>query len=128
MEFELPVKQDYLGGYKKSLAVLLLFIETSFACSCILCSNVAFHHSDAKRGLQQAEVLSSQSDFRPVVTAVTLYGQEWKGKSVLFIVDNQSVINSIYSKEGHLIYLIKLLVFLQSTIILGFTQTHTRKT
>ena len=53
----------------------------------------------------------------PVVLAAALYGREWKGKIVQFIVDNLAVVEIIkatYSRESHLMHLIKLLVFFAS--------------
>lgn len=53
----------------------------------------------------------------PVVLAAALYGREWRGKVVQFVVDNLAVVEIIratYSKEPHLMHLIRLLVFFAS--------------
>lgn len=50
----------------------------------------------------------------PVVIAAALYGREWVGRLVQFWVDNAAVvdiIHSTYSRESHLMHLVRLLVF-----------------
>ena len=65
----------------------------------------------------------------PVVLAAATFGQEWKGKVVQFVVDNEAVVEVIkatYSKELHLMHLIRLLVFLPVNITSG-SRHHTFK-
>ena len=45
----------------------------------------------------------------PLVAVAALYGKEWSGKIVCFIIDNLAVahvVQSTYIKEPHLMYLI----------------------
>jgi len=51
----------------------------------------------------------------PVVIAAALFGHQWQGHLVQMVVDNMSVVqvlNSTYSKDPHLMQLIRILVFL----------------
>lgn len=50
----------------------------------------------------------------PVVITAAIFGKEWAGKTVQFVVDNKAVVDIIqsgYSKESHLMHLIRLLTF-----------------
>ena len=63
----------------------------------------------------------------PVVMAVATFGQQWVGKVVQFVVDNKAVVEVIratYSKDLHLMHLIRLLVFFASIYYFWFTATH----
>ena len=63
----------------------------------------------------------------PVVVAAGIFGRLWKGKTVQFIVDNKSVVdilNSGYSKEAHLMHMIRVLVFLASHFQFWFMAAH----
>lgn len=63
----------------------------------------------------------------PVVIAAALYGNQWAGKVVLFKVDNMSVvgiIQDIYSRESHLIHLVRLLSFFAAHYGFWFTSEH----
>lgn len=63
----------------------------------------------------------------PVVTAAAIYGREWKGKVVLFVVDNLAVVEIIrptYSKEPHLMHLIRLLTFFAALFDFWFYAEH----
>uniref|UniRef100_A0A1X7TWS8 Reverse transcriptase RNase H-like domain-containing protein n=1 Tax=Amphimedon queenslandica TaxID=400682 RepID=A0A1X7TWS8_AMPQE len=49
-----------------------------------------------------------------VVMAAALFRRSWKGKLVVFSVDNEAVVyilSKTHSRESHLIHLIRLLVF-----------------
>ena len=49
----------------------------------------------------------------PVVLATATFGDQWAGKVVQFVVDNMAVvevINVTYSKDLHMMHLIRLLV------------------
>ena len=62
-----------------------------------------------------------------VVVVVALYGPQWRGKIVQFVVDNLAVVqvlNSTYSSNNHLMYLIRLLVFLASHHNFWFSSIH----
>ena len=63
----------------------------------------------------------------PVVLAAATFGQGWKGKVVQFVVDNEAVVEVIkatYSKELHLMHLIRLLVFFACKYHFWFTASH----
>ena len=63
----------------------------------------------------------------PVVAAAALYGREWRGRWVEFVVDNRAVvdiINNTHSKESHLMHLIRLLVFLACHYDFWFKAAH----
>ena len=63
----------------------------------------------------------------PVVIPAALYGPQWKGKIVLFVVDNTAVVevlNSTFCRDSHLMHLIHLLVFLASYHNFWFTAKH----
>ena len=62
-----------------------------------------------------------------VVVAAALYGPQWSGKIVQFVVDNLAVVqvlNSTYSSNNHLMHLIRLLVFLASYHNFWFSSIH----
>ena len=51
----------------------------------------------------------------PVVLACAIWGQEWKGTTVVAHVDNQgavAVLNAGYSKEGQIMHLMRCLFFI----------------
>ena len=57
----------------------------------------------------------------------TIYGPQWKGKTVLFVVDNTAVVEvlkSTFCRDSHLMHLIHLLVFLASYHNFCFTAKH----
>ena len=63
----------------------------------------------------------------PVVLAAATFGHQWSGKVVEFIVDNEAVvevINATYSKDLHLMHLIRLLVFLAARHNFWFMASH----
>ena len=63
----------------------------------------------------------------PVVLAAATFGRIWPGKIVQFVVDNKavvSVLNSIYSKEVHIMHLVRLLVFFAARYNFWFSATH----
>ena len=65
----------------------------------------------------------------PVIIAATCFGREWSGKVVEFIVDNEAVVEVLkatYSKDFHLMHLVRLLVFFASTYDFWFKATHIR--
>ena len=63
----------------------------------------------------------------PVVLAAATFGDQWAGKVVQFVVDNMAVVEVIkatYSKDLHMMHLIRLLVFFASKYNFWFTATH----
>ena len=45
----------------------------------------------------------------PVVVAAAVFGKEWKGKVIKFVVDNKAVVEVLksgYSKEAHLMHMV----------------------
>ena len=63
----------------------------------------------------------------PVVVAAALFGHEWRGLLVEFKVDNMTVVhvlNNTYSKDQHLMHLIRTLVFLASRFEFWFSASH----
>lgn len=63
----------------------------------------------------------------PVVIAAALYGRKWEGKIVQFKVDNAAVVDIIqgtYSREPHLMHLVRLLVFFAAARGFWFTAEH----
>ena len=63
----------------------------------------------------------------PVVVAAALYGKEWKGKVVEFVIDNMAVVEIVrsgYSREAHLMHLIRLLVLIACRHQFRFTASH----
>ena len=63
----------------------------------------------------------------PVVLAAATFGHQWSGKVVQFVVDNAAVVEVIkatYSKELHLMHLIRLLVFFAAKFNFWFTASH----
>ena len=58
----------------------------------------------------------------PVVLAAALFGHQWVGKVVQFVVDNKAVVdvlNATFCSDTHMMHLIRLLVFLQQNITFG---------
>ena len=50
----------------------------------------------------------------PVVLAAACFGHQWSGKIVEFVVDNEAVVEVLkatYSKDLHLMHLIRVLIF-----------------
>ena len=63
----------------------------------------------------------------PVVIAAALFGRQWQGHLVQMVVDNMSVVqvlNSTYSKDPHLMHLIRILVFLAAHYDFWFQAQH----
>ena len=63
----------------------------------------------------------------PVVLAAATFGHRWSGKGVKFVMDNAAVVEVIkvtYSKELHMMHLIRLLVFFAVKFDFWFTATH----
>lgn len=63
----------------------------------------------------------------PVVVAAAIFGSQWKGHLIQFQVDNMAVvhvINSTYSKDLHLMHLIRILVFLAARFEFWFVAKH----
>ena len=81
--------------------------------------------------LQWPDRLRSESiqvkELIPAVIAAAIFGRSWRGMSVNFVIDNRAVveiISSLYSKEAHLMHLIRLLVFFASYFEFWFTASH----
>ena len=65
-----------------------------------------------------------------MVLAAGVWGREWTGKVVEFVVDNQAVVavlQSGYSKEEHLMHLLRVLVWLPSHFQFWFVASHAGK-
>ena len=63
----------------------------------------------------------------PVVFAAATFGQRWARKVVQFVVDNEAVVEVIkatYSKDLHLMHLVRLLIFFASKYNFWFTAIH----
>ena len=63
----------------------------------------------------------------PVVISAAIFGKQWSGKVLNFMVDNLAVVQllqAIYSRDIHLMHLIRLLVLLASYFNFWFTATH----
>ena len=63
----------------------------------------------------------------PIVIAAAVFGRQWKGKIILFQVDNLGVvqvINATYCREVHLMHLIRVLVFLAAHFDFWFKAEH----
>ena len=63
----------------------------------------------------------------PVVVAAAIFAHKWKGHSVQFSVDNLAVVhilNSTYSKDSHLMHLVRILVFLAAHFDFWFVAKH----
>ena len=63
----------------------------------------------------------------PVVLVAAKFGHQWAGKVVQFVIDNMAVVEVIkatYSKDLHMMHLIRLLVLFASKYNFWFTATH----
>ena len=63
----------------------------------------------------------------PVVLAAALFGHQWAGKVVRFVVDNKSVVdvlNATFYSDTHVMHLIRLLVFFAAKYNFWFTAAH----
>ena len=63
----------------------------------------------------------------PIVVAAAVFGRQWKGKIVLFQVDNLAVVqvlNATYCKEVHLMHLVQVLVLLAAYFDFWFRAEH----
>ena len=87
------------------------------------CGAVQGHHWLQLEWTPKLQLLSiAVKELIPVVLAAAKFGHLWSGKVVQFVVDNSAVvevINSTYSKELHMMHLIRLLVFLQLNSTFG---------
>ena len=63
----------------------------------------------------------------PVVAAAGIFGKQWVGKIVQFRVDNEAVVEIIkegYSRDPHLMHMVRMLVFLACYFQFWFTAVH----
>ena len=63
----------------------------------------------------------------PVVIAAVLFGKQWQGHLVQFTVDNMAVVHVLtatYSKDPHLMHLIRILVFIAARFNFWFIAKH----
>ena len=63
----------------------------------------------------------------PAVVAAAIYGKAWTGKMVEFKIDNQAVVDILmsgYSREPHLMHLMRLMVFFASSYQFHFAASH----
>ena len=63
----------------------------------------------------------------PVVIAAVLFGSQWQGQLIQFTVDNMAVVhilNATYSKDPHLMHLIRTLVFIAAHGNFWFIARH----
>ena len=66
-------------------------------------------------------------ELTPVVIGAALFGPQWRGHLVQFSVDNMAVVhvlNSTYSKDDHIMHLIRILVFLAAHFDFWFMARH----
>ena len=66
-------------------------------------------------------------EFIPVVLAAAIFGRQWQGHLIQFSVDNMSVVhvlNSTYSKDPHLMHMVRVLVFLAAHFNFWFRAEH----
>ena len=59
--------------------------------------------------------------------AAAVFGGQWRGHLIQFSVDNMAVVhilNSTYSKDGHIMHLIQILVFLAAHFDFWFIAKH----
>ena len=89
------------------------------------------HHFLQWFSLQWPSELESASiqvkELIPVVIAGVLYGKNWTGKIVQFKVDNEAVVailNNTYSRESHLMHLVRTLTFFAAHYGFWFTAEH----
>ena len=76
---------------------------------------------------QAQEFSIAVKELFPVVIAAAIYGKYWSGQLVQFSVDNAAVVHVLkatYSRESHLMHLIRVLVFLASHFKFWFTASH----
>ena len=76
---------------------------------------------------QAQEFSIAVKELFPVVIAAAIYGKYWSGQLVQFSVDNAAVVHVLkatYSRESHLMHLIRVLVFLASHFKFWLTASH----
>lgn len=92
------------------------------------CGVYSLPHWAALQWPTELETASIQvQELVPVVLAAALYGREWSGKKVLFKVDNLAVVhilNNTYSRDSHLMHLVRLLTFLAAMHSFWFSAEH----
>ena len=80
------------------------------------------------RWLARHQCLSIASkELIPVVISAAIFGRSWSGKLVNFMVDNLPVVQVLqvtYSRDPHLMHLIRLLVLFAAHFNFWFTATH----
>lgn len=66
-------------------------------------------------------------ELAPIVMAAAVFGKDWTGKSVQFVVDNLAVVSIVratYSTESHLMHLVRVLCFFAAFHGFWFTAEH----
>ena len=66
-------------------------------------------------------------ELTPVVIAAAIFGCQWRGQLIQFSIDNMAVVhilNSTYSKDDHIMHLIRILVFLAAHFDFWFIAKH----
>ena len=66
-------------------------------------------------------------EFTPVVIAAEIFGRQWRGHLIQFSIDNMAmfhILNSTYRKDGHIMHLIWILVFLAAHFDFLFIAKH----
>ena len=69
----------------------------------------------------------ASKEFIPVVISAAIFGRCWSGKLVNFMVDNLAVVQALqatYSRDIHLMHLIRLLVLFAAHFNFWFTASH----
>jgi len=82
-------------------------------------------HLQWPAGLQALSI--AVKELIPVVIAATLFGHQWKSHLIKMVVDNMSVVhvlNLTYSKDPHLMHLIRILVFMAAHFDFWFQAQH----
>lgn len=75
--------------------------------------------------LQSASI--QVKELAPIVVAAAIFGKDWPGKVVRFVVDNLAVVGIVqatYSSEAHLMHLVRLLYFFASFHGFWFSAEH----
>ena len=103
----------------------ILFSDASGSWGCGACWGNQWFHLRWPVNLQFLSI--AVKELIPVIIAAALFGHRWRGRLIQLSVDNMSVVhilNSTYSRDPHLMHLIRILVFLAAHFDFWFRAQH----
>ena len=109
-------------AYEKEV---LLTSDASGSCGCGAWSNSDWFQLAWDQASQHFQI--AIKELIPVLTATVIWGRKWKGCSVVVNCDNEAVVvilNSRYSKDVHLMHMLRTLFFIEAQYQFKITARH----